>query len=309
MSFAGAPRVLYVKPGGLGTNDGTSWATAVGSFVAAMSKITANGWSGQVLILVAPGEYTHGDASATVSYPDVRIQGAGSGTVLRVGNAGYNPEWVLNCTASNIELADLTIINQGTNGSGKGVYSGTSATENLRITRCNIEARTAVVAYKRKGIIIQESRLEGTPGALAIGNQSNSETELFSCLAFNSDFRVVNTTDDDSNAIVVNGGELTAMNCNVTALAKAATTTKKFVGGSVINGGQIVVTNCEVTVDATGTAGTGSKSYGFEVDASSRLKLTACSVLAQRAASNKSIDPGLVTNRIQADVSLLQPSP
>lgn len=293
MPFSGASNVVHVSTQGTRDGDGLSWSTAVNSLHNALLKLP----SGHGLILIAPGAYA--STSVLINAPKIKIQGAGPGTLLQ-GSAAVS--YVIRIAANDAEIADLSA--EGPN----AILCDTStAIENLRLSRCYFKGENAVRAYKCKGLALDECMIEGTKTAVEIGLQEDASVALYSCLASNCDLRASNPASSDSQAVVVNGGQLTAMNCSIGNLAPTAGT-GRHAGIQVSNGGQIVLTNCELTVQKGGAA---TVHIGVDViGTTARMKLTGCSVLAQGGIGPQSISPSRSGNtaRLQEDACLISPA-
>lgn len=307
MSFSGAPNVIHVKTNGDDSKDGSSWQLAVKSVTKAVT--IAMGKQGKTLILIAPGRYVGADARAAVfSTNNLKFQGAGPGTVLEETDPAARSLIMLD-DADSVEFSDLTLVNSSSSGDQVVILNGLAGPQQCRgltITRCRISGGRAVQAYKCKDVLLKKCMISGAKSALEFGNQADVETELYACVASDCDFRVESTSAADAQAIVVDGGELTAMNCNCAAIA-ASSGSNRYSAFRVSNGGQIVLTNCEATVDGSGTA-----TVHVVVDVvgtTARMKLTACSILAKGGTGPQSISPAKTGNesRLQADVSLLTP--
>jgi hypothetical protein len=136
MTFTGAPNVIHMSPGGAGTKSGTDWANAVAKLTDAIGKVLG----GKALILIAPGLYQDVNARATLFMSNLRIQGAGPGTVLE---ATSNAD-LITVVSNNIEFADLTLINSSSQGDGSaivyGAGQGPQPTEN-RVLAASVQKR------------------------------------------------------------------------------------------------------------------------------------------------------------------------
>lgn len=310
MALADVSRVIHVTPTGGSPQNGQSWTTAVDSLNSAILMLAnQSGYTGGGLILIAPGMYLNEKATTGIYLREVKIQGAASGVTLKVDNGND----VIVLANNSIELADLTIWNARQATGTHGVRSlGSSVLENVRLTRCAIRGGTAAKLTKVKNIVIQDSMLEGEKTGLEFGDSQSSVPESYSCIASNSDFRAGSDSETSCRALRVDGGLFTSFNCNLTAVANRTLTTPNYEyrGGELANGGQVTMTSCTVVTDRIdhNSGPAGSKHVGFELSSDSRLKLTACTVAARDGAQN-SVWQAAAGSLVQADASLLNPSP